>query len=389
MGQDTNVGQQTSLAVYGNPESFKKLINNHGLTCKIKQAISCPCVGRNNGSPDMNCDICNGDGYVYTYQRRFLISDENSNVCGKVVTPFFRPILSVEKVQSMNSAIQGGIKDFSVESFDDTTITLTEAPCPHTKKRVTYNFDGWTYVAREKLRVDVINKIMYADGTIFDAKYQSSNPLKAYADIAHVVRIWNDTTGKELKTYSIEGNTLSTTQSITDNMYIEYYIADLTKVLASDVNNTSASEIYSHDLESGECKMAFFPYWELSIGDIIVLSAVVLYKSEQIVHQKDLDRLHEIECFDLNEVIIDEDNNRYMIDQHYILQGRHIKWITSTKPDIGKIFSVRYGYKPAYIIFENNAMPNNLENKIYPITVHAKSWTKTSKDDLARLNGGK
>ena len=224
MGVNTNIGQDSAVTVFGNPESFKKLIKNHGQLCKVKQGLVCPCVGANHGSPDYNCELCNGDGYVYTYQRRFLVSDENSRTCDKIITPFWNPIISVEKVQNVTSEIQGGVSELNVDSFDDTSITLVESATSYEKKRVTYAFDGWTYVESEKLRVDAVNKIMYADGTIFDAGYQSSNPLNAYADIAKVERIWNNLTGKELTNYTVSGNVITTTQAIdADNMYIEYY----------------------------------------------------------------------------------------------------------------------------------------------------------------------
>jgi hypothetical protein len=386
MGQNTNIGQDSAVTVFGNPESFKKLIKNHGQLCKIKQALVCPCIATNSGSADYNCTLCNGDGYVYSYQRHFLVTDENSRSCGKVITPFWNPILSVSKAQNVTSCVQGGITNLTVESFDSTTITVKEAIKDYEKKRVTYSFDGWTYVQSEKLRVDTVNKLMYADGTIFDAGYQSSNPLNAYSDIAQIVRIWNSVTGIVMnpENYSFEGNVISTTEAIDNNMYIEYYSSDMTQVINTDVVNRDLNEVWTHDPKSGECRMAFYPYWELSKGDIVTLSSTILYKNEQLQHRKDLDRLFEIEIFSLNNEIFDESGNIYKIDIDYILQGRHIKWIGS-KPDIGKAISVRYGYKPSYIIFEDNPMPNNLENKQYPIIVMGKSWSKISKDDVARL----
>jgi hypothetical protein len=165
MGTNTNIGQESAVTVFGNPESFKKLINNHGQLCKIKQALACPCIAGNHGSADYTCDVCGGKGYLYTYQRRFTVVDENSRTCDKIITPFWNPILSVEKVQNVTAEIQGGITDLVVDTFDETTITLTEDANNYEEKRVTYTFDGWTYVESEKLRVDAVNKLMYADGT--------------------------------------------------------------------------------------------------------------------------------------------------------------------------------------------------------------------------------
>lgn len=386
MGTNTNTGQSNAVTVYGNPESFKKLIANHGQLCKVKQALVCPCVGANNGSPDFNCSICSGDGYVYTNQRRFMVTDENSRVCGKTITPFWNPILDVIKVENVTSDSQGGITELEVSSFNSTTVTLTNEPVAYEKKRVTYVFDGWTYVESELLSVDVTNSTMYASGVNYTSNYRSSNPLGAKSDIAQVERIWNSDTGTEISNYTISGNSISTDETIeAGRMYMEYYTADLTEVITTELNNTEQNEPYSHDIKSGECKMAFYPYWELSKGDLVVLVSTVLYKNEQLTHRSDADRLHEIEIFSLNDKIFDQDGNIYYLDTDYILQGRFIKWITSNKPTIGKIISVRYGYKPSYVVFDNNPMPNNLENKQYPVTVLAKSWSKIKENDIVRL----
>lgn len=385
MGKNLNIGQEQATTVFGNPESFKKLIKNHGQLCKVKQALVCPCVGVNHGSPDFNCETCNGDGYVYTYQRRFLVVDENSRVCRDKVYPFWIPIISVSKVQNVTSEIQGGIRDIEVVSFSDTEIELAEELNSYEKKRVTYTFDGWTYVEEEKLDVDADNGIMYANGTVYDAGQQSSNPLNAYADIAQVVRIWNKSTGVELVNYTVGGRSIFTTEPLdADNMYIEYYYSDLTQVITTDIATQFNNESWTHDLASGETKMAFYPYWDIARGDLIVIAATVLYKNETFTHVKDMDKLWEVEIFELNSIIIDANGNTYNIDTDYILQGRFIKWIGS-KPTVGTVCSVRYGYKPAFIVFEDSPQPLTLENKLYPKTCMVKSWSKISKDDIAKL----
>jgi hypothetical protein len=389
MGQNTNIGQENSVTVFGNPESFKKLIKDHGILCKIKQALVCPCVGSNSGSPRFDCPICKGDGRVYTYQRRFLIVDENSRVCKNIATPFYKPILAVEKVQNVTSEIQGGIREVEVESFDDTTITLAEDLLEYEKKRITYSFDGWTLVENELLEVDAENNLMYANGTLFDAGYQSSNPLNAFADIAEIVKIWNDDTGEEIENYSFEGKTIVVDKSetiVAGKMKATYYYSDMTQVICTDISTQMTNEEFTHALSAGETRMAFYPYWDVSNGDIIVIAAMVLYKNELFTHMDEVDKLWEMEIVELNSIILDDQGNKYELGTDYILQGsRHIKWISDNIPAKSSICSIRYGYKPAFIIFEDNPQPNNLENRLYPKLCTVKSWSKISKDDIARL----
>jgi hypothetical protein len=387
MGTFTNTGQEQSVTVFGNPESFKKLIDNHGQLCKIKQAMACPCAAANYGSPDMYCDSCEGKGYVYTYQRNFLVIDENSPACQNTLTTWWNPIISVEKVENVTSSIQGGITEIPVSSFTDTVITVGETLTEYEKKRVTYTFDGWTHVEEENLYVGADDGTMVATGTNFDAGYQSSNPLNAYADIAEIVKIWNNKTDVELTSYTFHGNTISTDETIDPNhMSIEYYYSDLTQVITTDIATKDNSESWTHDLASGETRMAFYPFWDVAKGDIIVIVATVLWKNEIFTRAKDTDQLWEIEVFQLNNVIIDEDGVKYYLDTDYVLYDRYVKWLsTGSKPAVGKKCSVRYGYKPAFIIFEDNVQPNNLENKAYPKICLVKSWSKINKDDIAKL----
>jgi hypothetical protein len=386
MGKNQNIGQDNSLVVFGNPESFKKLIKNHGQLAKIKQSNPCPCIGKNNGSPDIYCSLCKGDGLIFSYQRRFLVTDEDSRSYGNKLYPYWVPVVEVIKAQNVTSEIQGGIEDLEIESFNDTEIVLTGTVSHTQRKRVTYNFDGWTHVESEKLDIDITNGYMYVtSGTVFNAQYQSSNPLNAVSDIAQINKIWNIDSGKEITVYTVENNVIATKEPlVVDKMYIDYYYSDLTQVITADIMTKNNSEVWSHEVASGEVRIALYPFWEISRGDIIMLAATVLYKTELIKHLKTMDKLWEIEIFDLNDTIIDEDGTIYNISTDYILQGRHIRWI-GNKPSDEKIISVRYGYKPSFIVFEDNPQPNNLENKQYPKIVFAKSWSKISKNDIAKI----
>jgi hypothetical protein len=393
MGQFLNTGQYNTISVTGKPAHFQTLIHRHGPLAKVKQALACTCLADGHGSPALDCPICNGDGYVYTYQRRFLIIDENSKTTynaefktSDTIVPFWNPILDVIKVENVTSDIQGGISTLAISSFDDTTITLVTGTDPHMTKRVTYYFDGWTYHENEQLVVDTINKQMTATGTIFNNEYQTGNAVKAYSDIAQVDKVWNNSTGKELTTYTVDGNMISTITPIEkDQMYINYYSSDLTNIIISDPNNRENNEVWTHELKNGEVKVALFPWMEISKGDLIILVSTVLYKNEILEHQKLLDKLWEVEIFALNDKIFDNNGKIYYINTDYILQGRYIKWISNNKPAIGNKFSIRYGYKPAYIVFEDNPQPNNAENQQFPTMVMAKSWSKISKNDIAKL----
>lgn len=391
MAQSLNIGQDNSLVVYGNPESFKKLIKNHGQLCKIKQALFCPCTVSNHGSADYRCTICKGEGFVYTYQRRFMIADEpcRVNVDVTEIYPFYIPVLDVPKVERVISEIQGGIQQMTVNSFSESTIYVEndiDAKYYH-KMRVTYFFDGWTKVEGDLLTVDAEHGLMFPNATYYDAKYQSSNPLRAEADITQINKIYNYVTGVEITEYERIGNTIKTKEPIVKNqMKADYYYSDLTQIITADLKTKDDNEVWTHDLESGNIRLALFPWFNVAKGDIIVIAADAQFKTELFVHRGTLDQLWQIEVIELNDVCIDQDGKVYYRDEDYVLVGnRYVSWISDNIPPDGKTISLKYGYKPAFICFEDNPEPNNLENRRYPKIIYAKSWTKTSKDDITKL----
>jgi len=397
MGKNLNIGADTSLTVFGNPESFRKLIKNHGQLCKIKQSLPCPCMAQNFGTPNRLCTLCNGTGYLYTYQRRFLIADENPQ-CNDDVTelyPYFVPVMEVSKVENVVSPIQGGITQAEVVSFNDTTIKIKNPGNDFKKydrRRVTYFFDGWTHITGDVLKVDAAHGLMWPTKTYYDAQYQSSNPLLAEADIAAVERLYNKKTGKtfvEGKDYKRYGNTFRTTKKITQgDMVCDYYYADLTQIITADLKTKDDLEKWTNDMESGNIRLAMYPWFNITKGDLVVIAADAQYKNQLLAHRGDLDELWEVEVFELNDVIVDEDGGTYFREKDFILIGnRYILWISDHRPKDEKNISVKYGYKPTFICFEDNPEPNNLENRRYPKIIYTKRWSKTKAADITKLLG--
>lgn len=394
MGQNRNTGADNTNIVYGNPESFRQIIKNHGQLCKIRQMLPCPCVGSNHNAPSDDCELCHGDGMIYTHQRRFLIADEDS-LCNRKATeiyPYYYPILEVTKVERLTSEKQGGISEMAVKSFDEKTIYVENDKNDvkeYEQKRVTYFFDGWTKVENETLKTDATNGLMWTTGTFYDAKYQSSNPLKAEADITDIIQIKNTKTGYVFakSDYKMMGNLIKTTAQIDDGyMKMDYYFSDLTQVITADLKTKDVLEKWTNDLSSGDIRCAVFPWWNISKGDLIVIAADAQYKNQLFTHTSDYDKMKEVEVFELNDVMIDENGNKYYREVDYTLVGfRFIHWISKNQPKKGAIMSIKYGFKPTFICFEDNPEPNNLENRRYPKIIYVKEFTKTSKDEINRL----
>lgn len=395
MAQNRDIGSQSAIIIYGNTVKANNMIRNHGQLSKIKQGLPCPCNAENAGTPQISCPSCNGTGFVYTYQRRFLIADEYCKRNGAMTElyPYNIPVMEVTKVEILNPPTEGGVKVAKIEGFDDKTIFIENPNNEYKefqKNRVTYFFDGWTKVEGDVLKVNEKMGYMWPTKTFYDALYQSSNPLMAESDIAEVIRIYNSKTGKELTNYTMVGNLIKTKEPIVaGEMVADYYYADLTQILTADLKTKNPNEDWTRDMEEGDIRMAIYPWWNISRGDIIVIAADAQYRDELLTHKGQLDQLWELEIFELNDVIFDAEGKRYYREEDYTLEGRSILWLTEKMPRKGSVISVRYGFKPSFICFDDNPEPNNLENRRYPKIIYAKRWSKTTKNDIAKLRAMK
>ena len=78
MGKNTNTGADASLTVYGNPESFRRVIKNHGQIAKIKQVKADICFLGTNAI-DAESGITDNDWEVVQLKKAMIAS------CKKVV----------------------------------------------------------------------------------------------------------------------------------------------------------------------------------------------------------------------------------------------------------------------------------------------------------------
>jgi hypothetical protein len=166
----------------------------------------------------------------------------------------------------------------------------------------------------------------------------------------------------------------------------DYYIADLTQILTADLKTKDNLEKWTNDISSGDIRCACYPWFNIAKGDIIVIAADAQYKTEHFTHNEDFDPLWEIEVFELNDVILDSEGNKYYREEDFILVGfRFVHWISENKPKPGAVISIRYGYKPSFICFEDNPEPNNLENRRYPKIIYVKQWSKLTPEEITKL----
>jgi hypothetical protein len=384
-----------------NPEKFINIIKNQGILARVMQARICPCV-RPNGSANVYCKLCGGDGAVFGFQRRLIAVDEDSLVDWElpIVYPFRVPIIDVLKVQKVREPECGGIVEYNVDSFSHTQINISEKnpipgqsnlPLHYELMRVTYWFDRFTYLD-EVVAVDGVLNILTCSGPVYDDAYKTSNYRGVTGDIAVVDRVHSIANNHDYTHFTFRKNQIYVSIQVGEpplmpgDIRVSYYYCPATTVLPGDVmTQTMKSLNWSADLVSGTSKVSLEPWYEIAQGDIITFLTPTLYQTEVIVHNTGLDRLREFDISDVSDDIIDEDGVIYHRKSDFVLKNfRDLAWI-GTQPAQGKKFSCRYGYHPTFIVYEDNAQSNVLENKLFPSTVSVRAWAKTLNRDLSQM----
>lgn len=382
MGIDRHLGRNTPVFnIEGDPQKYNELIERHGLLARVMRARTCPCITV-TGSPDMYCDMCKGDGFIHEFQRKFLAFEEDADIRADRTTvyPYLVPILEPITVERMIAPEAGGIKKYDIESFDSTTIKIAGDPLPfhYNQMRVSHYFDGYTFASQDVVSVNATTFTLTTTQTRVDGGYRNSNVTNVHGDIALITEVKNVVTGYIYKKYSFRKNIIQLDtrepKPVQGQIVASYHFAPPTLVLPQALDSMNDKENWTGSLPSGQVQIGMKYWYELSEGDLISLLSVELYKDTVISHNAStgVDKLNEFDIVRIDDEIIDKDGIHYRNNIDFVLQPfRDIKWM-GKQPKNGTPISVRFSYRPTYIVFMNNPTPNALENKKYPTLVNAK-----------------
>lgn len=392
MATDRHTGRQSPVFVIeGNPQKYNTLIENHGTLARVMRARKCPCI-TNTGSPSIFCKMCHGDGFIHEFQRKFLAFEEDADVRAdrSVVYPYIVPILEPISVERMLAPEQGGIKKYTISSFNASYIKISGDPLPlhwH-KMKVSYYFDGYTYAENDYVEVNQNAMMLTATKTRYDGKYRISNVSNIHGDIAEIKEIKNIETGYVYKNYTYRKNVIQLHPKEPKPEYgkvvASYYYVPPVKVMPQNIETTNDKEKWTTSTPSGTVSIALKYWYELSEGDLISLLSYEMSKDAIISHNAatSIDRLNDFDIVKIDDEIIDEDGIHYVKNIDFVLMPyRDILWI-GKQPVQGKKISVRYVYRPTYTVFMNNPSVNALENKKYATIVNAKLFQMMYPKDI-------
>ena len=386
--------QSPTFVIEVSPEKYRRLIDSHGVVARIMQARLCPCSARNAGQPDLYCLLCNGEGYQYKFQRKFLKADEDSDLepLGRnKVRPFRIPIIEPIRVERTIAPEQGGIVSYTIKRWDSTEIEIEGSPLPEPwmKMRVSYYFDGYNLISAERVDVHPATRTLVVNGTRWNNGYRTSNVENAHGSIAVLVRVWDAVTGHEFTQCRFNRNEIYLSQQdpvpVPGNVRATYYYAPVTKVLLNEPETTTTNqEAWMSMLREGVNRAAIEGWYDVAQGDLITLLTPELFRDDVIVRSGMhlVDKLSEFDVSRLDDEAVDEDGNRYFAGRDYLLRGYHdLEWI-GAQPAPGKAYSLRFAFRPTYVVFQTSAVPNSMENKKLPQIVNLKYFSQKNANTM-------
>lgn len=394
MARDRHVGRAAgAFTIRAKPESFIKLINTHGVFSRVVRSRKCPCITE-TGSPSLVCKNCHGDGFINDFQRELLQSDEITDVNYSdttILEPYRVPMIRPLKAETVLPPEQGGIIKHEIVSFNENQIIIAAENKPryYHPVRVSYIFDRYEYVEAESPLVNPDHRILKVQGPIIDDGNSTSNIQEAAGDITIIKKIWDVETGEEFKIYKFHRNYIFVENATLrpGKVRVSYYYAPIERVLVTDLaNNQMDSEDFQRALLSGAVRVTLAPWFEIGQGDIITLLTATYYRDEVIAaSDAGVDELTEWEVSDLDTTAFDSIGNIYVRDTDFILLPRNkVKWIKK-RPNVGHSYTIRYGYRPTLIVYQDGPQPNVLENRTFPKVVFMQAYSRTRHKELARF----
>jgi len=322
---------------------------------------------------------------IYEFQRDLLEVDENTRIgSGGMILPYRTPVRKPVSVRRIISEAQGGPFQYEILEYGKQAIRVNGCPASWMKILATYYFDRHDLVEDDPVICNQDTMTVATRRTLWDGGVQVTNYEQAHDDIAIVISVRHENgfvyevRNKRLNVIRLKegGPPLET-----GKVFATYYKCPLDYTLPMDMDDKKPREQWTNMLSSGEMRVAVKPWHDLASGDVFVFRGVSRQREQIIdVSAEGTDELDEFEIARLDD-IMDERGRSYVCGHDFILHdNRFIRWIGS-RPNAGEAVNVRYAYRPAYSVFENEPIPNALERKRYPVTLTIRRWSRKDRTE--------
>ena len=391
-----SIEKQPTFPLQADPAKQNAVLERHGQWVRVLQTRACPCI--TNGKEELFCPVCEGLGFLYSFQRNLRIVEEPHTLHEKnnrIMTDLY-PIRNVEKVTKILNKIQGGNVNYQIAKFDDKYIEITGAnlPLKHEKILVTYEYDRWNNVYNEHPIVENPYTLHVRECKIDTTLNQ--NPQEIYGDITEVFRVfnrtknWNYTVEHFFKQTILLDKKIPNTPAIEpgDIIEVDYSYCPTLLITSQSLQSSDNVQQKWFNIAVGDVE-ASFPYQiQLKKGDLVTF--LFAEKPVDEIYSKngaDIDVLNSFDVSKILEDIIDAEGKVYKDKIDFFLYDYNkIKWI-GNRPAPGVKFSVIYTARPTYVVFDKEPESITSENKQFPKRAQLRLYQKTKKKEMFIFRG--
>lgn len=377
--------------IEGDPTNSIGNINRHGQYARILSSRKCPC--NEDGYPKMGCSICNGLGWIYFFQRKYRILEEEHpyHLSNRLELNYY-PILEVEKISRYLADFQGGNIAYSIDSIQNQYVKFSgdNLPNKYEKLKVTYSYDRWTPVYNEN-STKISGLQLYVTNAEIDTT-KTQNPNEIFGDIAEVIRVRNKT--KNNYEYEVDKyfkQTILIKQKVnmpaideTDILEVDYYYCPPELIIAETLR-ANDPKLKWGEVEVGDVEAVMPYYVNIKAGDVVTFLFAEMVGEYLVCHgTTDIDLMPVFDICRIDENIIDENGDIYKPEIDFIVYDYNkIKWISENKPAENVQYNIQLTYHPSYIVHMQKADLKTSENKQFPKFVHLKKYDRLNKKDLS------
>lgn len=385
-------GNSPIFKIEARPQEHDAVIDRQGQWARIIHSLPCSCL--NNGKINLFCNKCNGRGFVYYFQSEKEVWEEDSPHTGQnILYPFWTPITKVIKVQRKLAEVQGGNKNYKIDSFTDEEIFISGQPTPKHYEIIqcTYRFSNFeteyqtfTYNGDNYFKLDLRIDKIFQERKNQDDWQSLSNAYSVECDINKIIEVKNltkdityDLSLTRIKKQYIYLDVDEITIDINDKIKITVEYVFPEKVATTQLSSKKMLEKWGSDVESGDVDATFQSWTDIKNGDIItfLISAQSKY-SKMKRTRKNYDEIPEFDVIEILEDIKDEDGIIYKRGIDFEIRNYNDLYWIGNKPDQEKIYSIVYSYKMTYIVQAENKRHINNENKRFPRNVLLREYSR-------------
>ncbi len=297
-------------------------------------------------------------------------------------------------MHSSQCSNSNGLTNYSVSSFNDTTIFLVDnddLPKRYERIEVSYSFRNSEIITNENSVHDGTFKIETI-GTKF-VQTHMGDVLNVYGDIIEVSRVYNKTQDYTYVVDSFKKNIITLNSSgdpapiSSDVLEVDYKYIPVFYAILLQVQTENAIEKWGEDVKLGDIRIILPGYFHIDRASIITAMSTIL-QTKQIITRGagTFDELPRFDVFEIIGNIEDEDGNSYTSSHFELQEFNNLVWLGATKPAQTKKYSINYSYRPSYQVYRPQSKTINLgKDGRYPIATFARFFNRFSVKDFDKL----